>query len=334
MTPKVSILVPVYNVAPYIERCAHSLFRQTFESLEFIFVNDASLDNSIDLLENVIVAYPQRKDRVRIIQHATNKGIGATRNTLLHEATGEYLMWVDSDDFLVPNAVELLYEKAATEEADIITTDCYYAYRGEEDIKTVRRDFPTQPHQYIEALALRQTRAALWGTLSRHDLWSDNRIWMIDGINYGEDYFTTVRLFYFAHNLTIIHQPIYYYNQLNGNSYSSGHKGELHFQSIEKLFIHLQTFFDSRSDGSNFHDFLANAKQMERGALLLHTTASLRRKYATLYRSDTNSKIEKILPFSSWQRYLLKQIFACRFITADVALTVAKLLRLCFHINF
>ena len=334
MTQKVSILVPVYNVAPYIERCAHSLFRQTFESLEFIFVNDASQDNSIALLENVIAAYPQRKDHVRIIQHATNKGIGATRNTLLHKATGEYLMWVDSDDFLAPNAVELLYEKAETEAADIITTDCYYAYRGEQLIEKIKCPLPNDPKEYIEALALRKVRAALWGTLSKHTLWTDHQIRTVDGMNYGEDYYTTVRLFYFANRLSVIHQPVYYYNQANCGSYSSGRKTENHFLSIIALFNHLNAFFAQQRKEKEYAHFLTCAKLTEMGALLLHSSYSLRRKYTNLISVGEMNQYQKELTFSKWQQFLLRQIISGVSARTELLIFIAKVIRQVLHIPF
>src|ERR1035437_865583 len=88
--PKVSVLVPIYNVAPFIERCVESLFRQTFESIQFIFVNDSTPDNSMDILHHVLEKYPNRQEQVLIINHEENNGIGVTRNTLLDASTAEY----------------------------------------------------------------------------------------------------------------------------------------------------------------------------------------------------------------------------------------------------
>ena len=74
MIPKVSILVPIFNVSSFIERCAVSLFEQTFEDIEYIFVNDCTPDNSIEVLNNVIQRYPNRQAQIRIINHENNKG--------------------------------------------------------------------------------------------------------------------------------------------------------------------------------------------------------------------------------------------------------------------
>ena len=105
---KVSICVPVYGVEKYIERCAISLFEQTYPDIDFIFVNDCTKDRSIEILEEVITRYPERQKDIKIINHAKNLGLAAARNTLIENATGEFVFIVDSDDYLALNAVELL----------------------------------------------------------------------------------------------------------------------------------------------------------------------------------------------------------------------------------
>jgi glycosyltransferase involved in cell wall biosynthesis len=310
------------------------LFRQTFESIEFIFVNDASQDNSIELLEGVIATYPQRREQIRIIQHAANRGIGATRNTLLHEASGEYLMWVDSDDFLVPNAVELLYEKAEAKEADIITTDCYYTYRGEQHIEEIKSPCPNDPKEYIEALAFRKVRAALWGTLSKHSLWINHQIQTVEGMNYGEDYYTTVRLFYFANRLSVVHQPVYYYNQVNCGSYSSGRKNESHYLSIIALLNHLNAFFVQQRKEKEYAHFLACAKLTEIGALLLHSSNLLRQKYSNIISAGELNQYKEELTFSKWQQFLLLQIVSGVSIWTELLIFIAKVIRQALHIPF
>ena len=95
----VSILVPVFNVEGYIERCARSLFEQTYSNLEFVFVDDCSPDDSMKILGRIVEDYPIRKDAVRIIRHDHNRGLAASRNTALDNASGFFVCTVDSDDW-------------------------------------------------------------------------------------------------------------------------------------------------------------------------------------------------------------------------------------------
>jgi glycosyltransferase involved in cell wall biosynthesis len=115
----VSILIPVYGVEKYIEKCAHSVFSQTFERIEYVFVDDCTKDGSVDKLQQVLELYPARKSSTRIIKHEKNRGVAAARQTAIDAATGDYLLFVDSDDYIEKNMVELLYKKAFEKNADI-----------------------------------------------------------------------------------------------------------------------------------------------------------------------------------------------------------------------
>lgn len=84
--PKVSIIIPVYNVERYVSRCVRSLFEQTLDDIEFIFVDDASPDNSIAIIKSILLEYPARQEFVRFIKHETNKGLSAARNSGLKVA--------------------------------------------------------------------------------------------------------------------------------------------------------------------------------------------------------------------------------------------------------
>lgn len=117
---KVSILVPVYGVEKYIERCARSLFEQTYDNIEYIFVDDCTKDRSIEILQKVLEDYPNRKNQVKILHHDKNRGLSAARNTALDASTGDYLMHVDSDDYLRKDAVLLLAEKITTASSQVI----------------------------------------------------------------------------------------------------------------------------------------------------------------------------------------------------------------------
>lgn len=122
---KVSILVPVYGVEQYIEKCAISLFEQTYSDIEYVFVNDCTKDDSISVLKRVLEKYPQRMQQVRIINHEKNMGLGAARRTAILNANGDYILHVDSDDYIAENAVEVFIKEAYNSNADIV--DCAFA---------------------------------------------------------------------------------------------------------------------------------------------------------------------------------------------------------------
>lgn len=123
--PKVSIVVPIYGVEKYIERCARSLFEQTFEDIEYIFVNDCTKDDSIEILQTVIEEYPQRKEQIKILHHPENRGLPQARKTGILAAKGDYVINFDSDDWVDIRAIEILYNKASQDATDIVICDIY-----------------------------------------------------------------------------------------------------------------------------------------------------------------------------------------------------------------
>ena len=128
--PKVSVVVPVYGVEAYIGQCVRSLFSQTWDNCEFIFVDDGSPDNSISMLESVLTTeFPQLQSSVKVL-HEPNSGLPCARMAGLAKAEGDYIIHVDSDDWVEPDYVRNLVEKAIDEGADVVYCDFYKEYSG------------------------------------------------------------------------------------------------------------------------------------------------------------------------------------------------------------
>ena len=100
MKAKVSVIVPIYNVERFVQKCTRSLLNQTLADVEFIFIDDATPDKSLQVIEKTILEYPNRKNNIKILHHSINKGLPAARNTGFKEATGEYIFHCDSDDYV------------------------------------------------------------------------------------------------------------------------------------------------------------------------------------------------------------------------------------------
>ena len=113
---KVSVIIPVYNVEPYIEKCLNSLQSQTLKELEFIFVDDKSPDRSISIIEEA----SKNDDRIIILCNEENMGPGPSRNRGIEIAKGEFLSFLDSDDYIAPNYYETLCKLAIEKNADVV----------------------------------------------------------------------------------------------------------------------------------------------------------------------------------------------------------------------
>ena len=124
--PKVSVIIPVYNVEKYIERCARSLFGQTLDDIEYIFIDDCSTDNSIFIMQNILEEYPKRKNSVKIIRHSVNKGVGQTRQDGIDVASGQYLIHCDPDDWVDASIYQKLYSEAILKSAEMVICDFFY----------------------------------------------------------------------------------------------------------------------------------------------------------------------------------------------------------------
>ena len=121
--PKVSVIVPVYGVEKYIERCARSLLAQTLDDIEFIFIDDCSPDKSIEILREVVNEFPIRINQVRIERMPKNSGLAAVRKYGVSLALGDYIIACDSDDFMDTHMYEAMYNEAVRNELDLVQCD-------------------------------------------------------------------------------------------------------------------------------------------------------------------------------------------------------------------
>ena len=215
--PKVSVIVPIYGVEKYIERCARSIFEQSYKNIECIFVNDCTKDNSMLILNNVLDQYQDVKDKVIIINHQKNKGLSSSRNTGIEAATGVYLLHVDSDDFLSKdNVIENMVNTAIEEDSDMVIADYNLVYQ--DHINRIYQIPPSSKEQYISEMLSKSISVCVWGTLFKTKLYKDNDIRHIDGVNLGEDYAVKPRLAYFANKVVHLKQPCYGYVQTNSGA--------------------------------------------------------------------------------------------------------------------
>lgn len=217
--PKVSILVPVYKVEEYIEQCVRSLFGQTLEDIEFIFVDDCSPDGSVQIINQVLKEYPWRSNQTTIIHHENNRGLAAARNTAVEAASGEFVFHLDSDDWLEPKAIELLVNKQKETESDIVSGAAVRHRRKCKD-KLIEPDYATPIDLCHNAIEMTIDHV-IWRRLIRKALYTDHGISAIEGVNIGEDHHTLPRLAYYAKKIAKIDDVVYNYNCLNINSYMS-----------------------------------------------------------------------------------------------------------------
>ena len=240
-----TIAVPVYGVERYMERCARSLFEQTWKEIEYLFVDDCSPDRSIELLKRVLEDYPERKEHVRIIRHEQNRGLGAARNTAVENCQTEFIMHVDSDDDLERNAVELVLKKQAEDDCDIVK----FGFRRIKRERTFEFYCPDLPStQLLSKLILsRRWPCNVWGSMYRTSLYKDNGIRVPEGVNNLEDYCVVPRLAYYAKKVGCVPDLLYNYYFAQKGSFTETFSEEKSRQNLRALEVN-QAFFADKDD--------------------------------------------------------------------------------------
>ena len=170
-TPLVSVIVPMYGVENYITRCAESLFAQTYPHIEFIFVDDACKDRTVEILRGILGKQePALQARVRIISKE-NGGLPHARKTGLDAAKGEYVLHVDSDDWLEPTAVENLVAKAVETDADIVVYDFWKEYSNYNKLDSEKDSSCANPDLFRRRLYTYDAYGYVWSKFCRRSLY-------------------------------------------------------------------------------------------------------------------------------------------------------------------
>ena len=214
----VSVIVPIYKVEAYIERCARSLMEQTLKDVQYIFVDDASPDNSIEVLKHVLAEYPHREEQVCILHHEANRSLPAARNTGLDAATGEYIFHCDSDDYLESNALESMYDKAIEADADIVYSDWFLTFPQRE--RYMRCPAYSTTDDALRGLLHGTMKYNVWNKLVRRSLYTENNIRFPEGRGMGED-MTMILLFAKARSVAYLPNGTYHYVRQNENAFTA-----------------------------------------------------------------------------------------------------------------
>lgn len=214
--PLVSIVSPIYGVENYIEECLESLFNQTYDNIEFVFVNDKTPDHSMEILDRMVEKY--NIVNIKIINHEKNLGLCGVRNTGIKAANGDYIMIVDSDDILPVDSVETLVNCALQNKADFVESDfAYYpGYVG----KVRKRLYDGDRIKYISTFIAMKMSPAIWGKLYSRNLFYDIDNLFVIGRDNVEDAFSTPILADRANNIAYTDKVCYYYRVDNPDAYS------------------------------------------------------------------------------------------------------------------
>ena len=218
--PKISIIVPVFNVEKYLEQCLDSIINQSFKGIEVICINDGSTDGSLEILRD----YEIKHDRLKIINQE-NHGLGFARNVGISHASGEYVLFVDSDDFLSDNALESMYNNSISNKSDLTIFKFHFYKNG----KTCGGGFEldrifgnvdyanfTFNYQKLGKYLLNQNFAS-WSKLYKREFLVKNNFTFPVDIAY-EDVLFQVKVFLNAQSIAFVPEFLYNYRSSNTDS--------------------------------------------------------------------------------------------------------------------
>ena len=213
---KISIGVPIYNVESYIERCVKSLFEQTYENIEYIFVDDCSPDNSIGILQETLKYYPQREKDVIIIQHKNNKGVSTARNTMIENFTGLFFSFVDADDYLPVDAIEKLVSKQKTTDADIVTGSIR-KITNSKDVIIKEPLFETANDMLYHIISQARNHENV-ARIIKTEIVTAHSLRYQSHIKIGEDWILLAQILHYAKKVAQIDDIVYIYDYTNSSS--------------------------------------------------------------------------------------------------------------------
>lgn len=198
---KVSIIVPFYNVENYIEKCLQSLVNQTLEDIEILLVNDGSQDTSEAIAKQFVEKYPNKI----IYLEKENGGLSDARNYAIPYAKGEYIAFLDSDDYVETNMYEEMYNKAKKEDLDYVECDFLWEY-PDKTLESKGRQYDSKKEMFIH------TRVVAWNKLIKREIVQNNHLEFPKGYRY-EDVEFFYKLLPLIHHYGIVQKPFIHYVQ-------------------------------------------------------------------------------------------------------------------------
>ncbi len=213
MKDKVSIIVPIYNVEQYLEECVNSILNQTYNNIEILLVDDCATDKSGDIAKQ----FEEKDSRCKYIKREKNGGLSAARNTGIKNATGDFLCFIDSDDWISDDYVQSMLELAKKDNSEIVVCDYYMVIEdryedGNSLIQINNNSTKEEKIAYIRNHACTK--------MFKKEFWLNQGLMFPEDIKRGEDMGVTIPLLTYANNISIINKNLYYYRQrVNSLSY-------------------------------------------------------------------------------------------------------------------
>jgi glycosyltransferase involved in cell wall biosynthesis len=242
---KISVVIPVYNAKKYLHDCIKSLLNQTLEDCEFIFVNDGSIDNSREIIEEY-----QKQDQRIILLNQENRGIGEARNTGVNNANGEYIGFLDNDDFLKNDFLDTLYQKAVKDDLDILVSKTILGRDGKFIIKengfeaNLVFDKAFIQNNIIPNLLRVEDLFAVWNKIYKRSFINENQVRFPGNRIIEEDNIFNIQAFNKAQKVLFTDYAGYYYREVEDSKSRLTIENDYFSKALEKYYFDYKKEYD------------------------------------------------------------------------------------------
>lgn len=219
--PSISIIIPVYNVEPYIEACLNSVIHQSYDGmLECIVVDDCGTDNSMAVVEKMITEY-KGSIVFRIIHHKYNRGLSAARNSGIETATGDYIFFLDGDDYLSDYCIEKMVEPLYDYWYDVVVGNYQHVNENRTPIASdyvikLHNKTKLKQNDILQAYSKGYITPVAWGRLFRSNFIRNNNLFFKEGILH-EDELWSFQVFCLSDSLLVVNHVLYFYRRRKGS---------------------------------------------------------------------------------------------------------------------
>ena len=278
---KVTVVIPVYNAEACIEKCVRSLFEQTLDDIEYIFVDDCTPDKSMEVLDELLKIYPERAKSTVIIRHEKNTGQSGARRDGMKAATGEYIIHCDADDWVDPDMYESMYNKAKS--ADVEAVCCDIVLEFDTFSQTLSVDDTYEDHQlmYDCKAPVSVEYFSMCNRLVSRKVFERNVIEPFEGVNMWDDVGMTTRVRYYVRSTAAINKGFYHYNRQN--ELSTTRRPLLdRAREQERCIVCIENFFKDENDYDKYKLFISYLRLHAAEDLFYYEPDEWRHKFENL----------------------------------------------------
>ena len=300
--PKITIIVPVYNQEQYIRECLDSIINQTLEDIEVICVNDCSTDSSLSILEE----YAQKDNRIKIFSQEKNLGTGLARNIAIDASEGEYIMFVDPDDYIELKACEILYNNAKSYDSDFVEF-LFDRFDKEKNFYTIEKLYDLPNNGLIDKELILKSNIfsapiMAWNKFYKSDFLQTNKIYFHNS-RLAEDHIVTIKTRCLANRITYLNSVLYHYriNPANNQATDIGNLPEI-FKEIKDFLVKENIFNSVYRNYYNYYN---------KSLSLLKIGNKKDYKNKCLFNTSNTTKYDKIIPlgYNCQVSFALKKLY-------------------------